>query len=304
MVRLLAFGDSLTAGYHSMGHAFAPWAAQLAGLLNISAVDHIGLSGFTSAQLLHTADQQTVTDVVPRQWPGLREQLRAAGPPGTYAAVLIMCGTNDLADRVPTRSLLANIAALHAIAHEAGAASVALTIPESLAARRVAWLGRARDDANDALRAWAAAQPSHRVHLVESAAIVPYDPASGLWEPDGLHMSKAGYGAFGRGLAPLLKPILAPVLALDSHRTPDGRAAAAPSHPPAAVAAAEAAAGHAAPSAAAGGWHVGARVRIHGLTKATHHNGKLGRLRSVPGREGDRVAVELIDEQQQHGAHG
>jgi len=124
-----------------MGQAFSPWASQLAKLLHVAAIDHIGLSGFTTAQLLASVDERSVTDVVPRRWPGLREQLRTSGP---YAAVLIMCGTNDLADRVPTSTLVANIASLHAIAHEAGATSFALTIPESRgrAMLRASRLGR------------------------------------------------------------------------------------------------------------------------------------------------------------------
>ena len=95
MVRLLAFGDSLTAGYHSMGNSFSPWAPLLRDLLGVAAVDHIGMSGFTTAQLLESLDGASVQDVVPKAWPGLRRQLRTAGP---YAAVLIMAGTNDESD--------------------------------------------------------------------------------------------------------------------------------------------------------------------------------------------------------------
>ena len=203
MVRLLAFGDSLTAGYHRSGAAFAPWAPVLRDQLGVAAVDHIGLSGMTAAQMVRFADQEVVTDVVPRQWPGFRTQLRTH----KYEVVLIMCGTNDLADYEPSARIVEHIAALHSMAHEAGARSVAMTIPESKAALHVDWLGQARRATNEAIMSWARAQPVEKVHLVDAAALVPFTEAvqPRLWEFDGLHMSKAGYECFGRRLAPLIQ---------------------------------------------------------------------------------------------------
>ena len=104
-------------------------------------------------------DEASRSDVVPREWPGLRYQMHTAGPPGTYACVLIMAGTNDLADRVPTETIVDNLAALHAVAHAYGARTIAMTIPESHAALKVGWLSRARSDANAALKAWALQTP-------------------------------------------------------------------------------------------------------------------------------------------------
>ena len=43
------------------------------------------------------------------------------------------------------------------------------------------------------------------------------------------------------------------------------------------------------------GWRVGGAVRVRGLTKATQHNGKLGRLCSVPADASARVGVALDD---------
>ena len=94
-MRILAFGDSLTAGYHSMGAAYAPWACTLCQLLGAEVVDHIGLSGFTTAELVRSMDECSVTDVASRTWSGLRHKLRSAAVP--YDIVLIMAGTNDLA---------------------------------------------------------------------------------------------------------------------------------------------------------------------------------------------------------------
>ena len=284
-LRLLAFGDSLTAGYHHMGHAFAPWAPLLQSLLGSDVVcDHIGLSGFTTQQMLDTADEQNVTDVVPMSWPGYRTQLRRH----RYDVVLILGGTNDLADYghgpMPTQRTVSNLATLHAYAHEAGARSVAMTIPESKGAVYFETRSppfRVRLDANEAIRAWAAKQPAHQVHFVDASALVPYSGTNGLWEPDGLHLSQRGYEAFGRALAPQIA---------DFVRATRGAPNMAPM--PAGSSAASAADADAEP-----GWHPGARVSIFGLTKAAQHNGKYGRLsaRAPPsgGGEGRRLGVEL-----------
>ena len=201
-MRLLAYGDSLTAGYCNFGTSFAPWAPTLVqGLRYVNAAltaDHIGLSGWTTAQMRDAIDEPTVQDVAGVRWSGYKRQLESGGP---YAAVLIMAGTNDFADRTPADKILDNLAALHGVAAAVGARTVAMSVPESAAARHVGWLGELREQTNALLREWAAA---NGVHFVDSARLVPWEEGSPLWEPDGLHMSCAGYEAFGARLAPLL----------------------------------------------------------------------------------------------------
>lgn len=266
-MRVLAFGDSLTAGYYQSGAKFAPWAPLLAKLLDLGTIDHIGMSGFTTGEMVECLDSEAVTDCVPRTWPGLRHKLNSSAL--RYDAVLILGGTNDLADKVSTGTLVENLASLHRVAHEHGAKTVAMTIPESHAALRVPWLGRAREEANAAVRSWAAAQPPQRVRLVEAATIVPFseDQQPRLWEPDGLHMSAKGYEAFGRGLARMLVDYLR---AEPSTHTPSGGVGASDVQT------------------------AGTAVRIDGLKGAPQHNGKTGRLAGRAGREG-RVGVVLDD---------
>ena len=92
-MRLLAYGDSLTAGYCNFGASFAPWAPTLVqALRNVNAAltaDHIGLSGWTTAQMRDAIDAPTVQDVAGVRWSGYKRQLESGGP---YAAVLIMAG--------------------------------------------------------------------------------------------------------------------------------------------------------------------------------------------------------------------
>ena len=76
MKRVLAFGDSLTAGYVDMGMAFNPYAVRLSTLLEEVPVDHIGLSGWTVGQMLQNAENPKCIDVCDRVWSGLRKQLQ------------------------------------------------------------------------------------------------------------------------------------------------------------------------------------------------------------------------------------
>ncbi len=208
MVRLLAYGDSLVAGYcgdGDKGPRYAPWAPLLRTLLSAACVDHVGASGLTLAQMVARVDSACVQDCHGRTWPGLRHLLRSARP--GYHAVLILAGANDLGERVGARNLVESLAALHDVAHALGVRTVALTIPQSRGAAQVSWLRDEANAANAAIREWVAAQPAGRVGLVDAAPIVPWPDGGaggggGLWAADGLHMSAAGYAAFARGVAP------------------------------------------------------------------------------------------------------
>ena len=252
-MRILALGDSLTAGYHDSGNSFSPWAPLLCKLLGVEAVDHVGYSGFTTGQILQAKDLPIVRDVVPREWPGYCHQLSTH----KYDVVLILVGTNDFADKVPADAILANIVTLHEIAHQAGARTIAMSAPESKAALHVPWLGALRREANEAIRTWAQAQPSSHVAFVDAAAIVPFSETAvpRLWEYDGLHMTADGYKALGHGLARMTREFICGQMPSDHMRT-------------------------------------GATVRICGLTRAPQHNGKVGTVNGRIGRDG-RLGVEV-----------
>lgn len=206
--RLLAFGDSLCAGY-SRGHGFTPWAPLLAKILSIGEIDYVGLNGFKTQQLVANANAEKIHDpFTSTRCLGLRRKLQSKPP---YAWVFILCGVNDLADRVPAGEIVRNIALLHTFVHNAGARSVAMTIPDSRGAHQFNWLRRARSETNTAIEAWARSQPATRTRFVDAAAIVPWNNETvqkGLWDDDGLHFSASGYDAFSRGLAPLVAHFL------------------------------------------------------------------------------------------------
>ena len=80
--RILAFGDSLTAGYYRSGLSFAPWAPVVQRIVNVKAVDHIGLSGWTTDQMAKALDDAVCNDLAGRKWSGLRHRLGIAASRG------------------------------------------------------------------------------------------------------------------------------------------------------------------------------------------------------------------------------
>ena len=170
--RVLAYGDSLTAGFCDGGASFWPWAPVLQHLLGGGAVvDHIGLSGWTTSEMLHATGRDQ----------SLRDKLEGAALVGKpYTSVIIMAGTNDIGQQTPPAFIVQNLEALHSEAHRQGASSVAMSIPESLAAATVPWLGTARTKTNEQLLRWARAENrTAKVLFVDAAA----HQEGALWEP-------------------------------------------------------------------------------------------------------------------------
>lgn len=189
---VLAFGDSLTAGYYNAGWSFNPYALELEAGLGVP-VDNVGLSGWTSSDMLEEASLARVLS-----------QARAAGAP--YGLVVIMAGTNDFAGAPHTEKTALAIAAsvwrLHATAHDAGARTVAIAVPGSRPQQHTPQFRQAVLRCNRELKE--RAEASKFATFVDFP--VAYDDNSGLWEPDGLHMSQAGYTSLGHSL---VEPVLA-----------------------------------------------------------------------------------------------
>ncbi|XP_031561161.1 uncharacterized protein LOC116297137 [Actinia tenebrosa] len=120
LVRILAFGDSLTQGHTYQLTHFHPYTHRLRQLLQEHKsvkfdVDNAGITG------------EFVRDQMTKRLPLL---LRKNGP---YNLIIILGGTNDLGDFNPgeEKALFKEIVSLHDIAHEHGAKTLLLTIPES-----------------------------------------------------------------------------------------------------------------------------------------------------------------------------
>ena len=205
--RILAYGDSLTAGYVPCEECCVkerdgckdcqrkPWADALRRSLNID-VDHWGCEGWTTAMHVSEMDQDGLRRC------GLRSLLaKAQGEGRPYSAVFIMSGANDLADGASAAAIVENLAVLHRAARAFGARTVALSIPESRGWAEEAGLGERGRKANTELGQlpWCDGDNRGESLFVDAPLRHPDEP--GLYTSDGLHLTAEGYAAFGTRLA-------------------------------------------------------------------------------------------------------
>lgn len=211
--RVLAYGDSMTAGYHSRGKRFAPYGKFLAERLtpHIHAEVWVcGLGGYTAQELSQEADAKVIIDGQNRKGMGLRHILDKHDP---FDLVLIMLGTNDVAEYTNSEYIFKNIKKLHAICHKARTRTAILSIPESefLFEEPADTLCNERwQEVNLLLKGWASTEEAAglvSLH-VDTGNLVPWTEHGGLFERDGLHFTPAGSRQLGTLLAPLLLPHL------------------------------------------------------------------------------------------------
>jgi len=194
---VLCFGDSLTRGMTSRGE-YSPYSDQLEQRLRQFAappvVVNAGVSGQTTRGMLS-------------RLPGLLR--KGAEPQLKFDVVVILGGTNDLRS-LDVGEIVDNLVELHSMAHAAGAITGVLTLPE---------YGRGGSDVqkkwaqvNQALRGYAARNPS-TTFLVDVANAIPQDSAhSALWDSDRVHLSRNGYQALGDLVADARLPVRAPAV--------------------------------------------------------------------------------------------
>mmetsp|Transcript_29133 Transcript_29133/g.53156 ORF Transcript_29133/g.53156 Transcript_29133/m.53156 type:complete len:295 (+) Transcript_29133:134-1018(+) len=213
--RLLAYGDSLTAGFCNEGQDYHPYAPFLMDALmpRVAAdVCMCGLSGLTAAQLVSQVDAVTIVDKMEQRGPGLRKILLEKGP---FDLVLILVGTNDLAlhenqdldmgEKV--KSIVSNIRALHEVCHKEGVSTVSMSIPPNRCMHIMEgpWVvyRKTWEAVNTQLQAWAGKEGLSGgvvLHL-DTSRMVPYDEDSAWWEEDGLHLTPEGSEHLGQAVA-------------------------------------------------------------------------------------------------------
>jgi lysophospholipase L1-like esterase len=94
--KILCFGDSLTAGHSSKG--YFPYADRLNILLEDKyKVEHIGMSGWTTEQMVLRSHYERNQDCFERVWKGFQFKLNNSQQ--RYEYVFILSGTNDIGDR-------------------------------------------------------------------------------------------------------------------------------------------------------------------------------------------------------------
>jgi len=189
--RVLCVGDSLTAGFHDGGRGEHPYGATLGRLASLDTVT-LGRSGWTARRMLQACSESGSPDSV----------TSAIDRDGPFALVMLMAGTNDLAYRVPPGEIAATVWRLHQLCHARGCRTLAVGIPGSRG--QVGPAAAAAATANRLLRDECRA--SDRATYVDCP--LAYG-ATRFWEPDGLHMSPAGYDELARLLRPTVLAALA-----------------------------------------------------------------------------------------------
>jgi lysophospholipase L1-like esterase len=184
--KILAFGDSLTAGYYRGGGSFNPYANRLGALLGSEwQVVEVGWSG------------ETTTEMV-RRLPTVLQAFKLENV--TFDYILILGGTNDLFGN-DAATITSNLVRLHKTGRDYGAKTLAISIPEHGMERKknFTMIGEKRLQINEALRKLAAETES--TAFFDLAVEIPRfglsdEEVKTFWD-DGLHFTAKGYDRFG-----------------------------------------------------------------------------------------------------------
>lgn len=195
-LRILCYGDSLTAGYCSRGRAFEPYGRSLCKALNnigiAAAVAMCGMCGKTAQQLVEAAHLLSIHDFLDHEGQGLACIIGEHRPD----LVIIMAGTNDLSRGDTAENVLCNVQKLHAVVHAYSLPTMALIPPvKTRGAHRVMQQRLA-----GLLINWVRSTPQV-VGVFDVEKMVPRKPAGHFWDAsDEVHMSAAGQRTLGERL--------------------------------------------------------------------------------------------------------
>lgn len=217
-LRILCFGDSLTAGYNKHGKNFYPYCSPLGNILRYQS----GLNIYTEAKgIVGEMAHKQMTHRLP---------LVLGNATMQYDWIMILGGTNDILhvknfgdddeflnqlETIWQPRITKDIERLHDIAYKYGAHTMLLTVPENSIE---AWpeyhpLLKMREKINEALRDFAYGSKGKTV-LCDLAKLVPRRSLSPtmeniLWD-DHLHMTPQGYTKMAQAVSECLKPYLPP----------------------------------------------------------------------------------------------
>jgi len=215
-MRILCFGDSLTAGYNAHGKNFFPYCSRLQDILN-----------YRSTIPVYTDTKGVVGEMTHKQMTS-RLPMVIGNATYQYDWIIILGGTNDILhvknfaddqeflnqlETVWQPRITKDIEKLHQIAYKAGARTMLLTVPENSIE---AWpdykpLLKMRQRINEALRKFAA-QSNGKTVLCDIARKLPRHnlgptQEAKLWD-DHLHMTPEGYTKMAGTVADCMRPYL------------------------------------------------------------------------------------------------
>lgn len=177
-----------------------------------------GLSALTAEEMTGKLEAREIIDGTGRTGIGLKRILKQMQP---FDLALIMAGTNDLGRSmcndladidVSVDRMLDDLCYLHEVCHYQGVRTVAMSVPPNKGALKSKQYRLRWEMLNTKLQNWAESVEGVAL-FVDTGALVPFaDNDLGgrgkLWESDGLHFTSAGSLQLGRGLAPLVAPLL------------------------------------------------------------------------------------------------
>ncbi|KAL8715568.1 MAG: hypothetical protein Q9220_000904 [cf. Caloplaca sp. 1 TL-2023] len=205
-LRILCFGDSLTAGYSSYGMEHYPYAEQVEGRLKEAlpetqtTVDVSGLSG-----------DRVIAGSYLRRMQGMCEKAKDA----PYDWIIILGGTNDLGwserpDKVYEGLISSSAEKVWKVALETGANVLALSVLE--AEHTSGGIVQRRNELNDLITRHSEDRLSIHRHSMDMCEAVPFfdmdeETRKRIWD-DGLHLKKGGYEMMGNAIAAKLLQLL------------------------------------------------------------------------------------------------
>jgi len=201
-IRILCYGDSLTAGTSPPSLKNYPYAPHLQEALNANAqsnlrfvVRHRGMPGWRASDMVDAADDSTF---------GLRSAIISISNP-SLEMVIILAGTNDLGYASSSNQISQSIIALHNMALDCGVPkTVAIGIPPSGYQAMTPNVAKLVSDVNEQLKQYSLTSNGHTMFVPFP---FEYQPRGGdLWAPDGLHFSPQGFQLLGESIAiPILQ---------------------------------------------------------------------------------------------------
>jgi lysophospholipase L1-like esterase len=201
MKRVLCYGDSLTAGYHSQPEGYSPYGDHVRS--DDVSVDIIGLSGFTTQEMLNSVNHPENEDCFEVVSKGLCVQCRQ----NEYDVICLMAGTNDLGGDDSSNDIIQNIDALVQICLEHVFRVVLCSIPSMGMEAFNTSLTERRNEVNIGIKRICEDNPKQLV-FIDAAALLPQEDIVGscgerscngnpIWDADGLHLSPHGSRLLG-----------------------------------------------------------------------------------------------------------
>jgi len=202
-IRVLAFGDSLTAGTSPPDYNLYPYSAYLEATLKRPSYDlpapiivrHKGFPGWTASQLLEYAPMDG----------GLENIIDSIQNP-PLSLILILAGANDLAYENNKDKILNSIIDLHHLCHDKDVPhTIALAIPPSGYQTKVHSVFELAHTINDSLREYCDKRSDFMTYFP-----FPFEFQRGddRWCSDGLHFTKKGYQELAESLAPVVSHVI------------------------------------------------------------------------------------------------